>query len=321
MTAGCRTQDDFSLNRPGETGPVFWRMVFMGNSYRLFFSTSFLFVFLALFWQPQTSKPDELAKTGYVIPLETAAPTVPGPIYPTPTSPAPIAQAPSPPTDAAPTSLPEPTETPLPILEPQPTEEPHPTQEPVPTASPEPAVQEPAVQELDAPEPAVDEAFIEFIYQVVNGQPGLLTGVYVEDVLALPIIQQPERNYMFVSEEWGVITQFQSATRRGVTGLLAHNYLSGDLFFGLQIGHPVRLVYGDGTIREYIVEDIQSYEKLDKRSNNSDYLNVATGERLTTQQLFAIMYSGEDKVTFQTCIKQGSDWSWGRIFITAKPNG
>jgi hypothetical protein len=283
----------YSLNRPGDTGPVFWRIVLMGNPYRLFFSTSFLFVFLALFWQPKPTQSDELARTGYMVQQE-AAPTAVGPLFPTPTSPPPTIEAPPPPPTLTPTSLPQPTDTPPP------------TQEPLPTST---------------PEPDIDEALVEFLFQVVNGHPGLLTGVYVENVLALPVVQQPERNYMYVSEELGVITQFQSATRRGVTGLLAHNYLSGDLFFGLEIGQTVTLIYGDGVVREYLVTDIQSYEKLIKGSITSDYVNIETGERLSTQELFAQMYTGEDKVTFQTCIKKGSDWSWGRIFVTARPIG
>lgn len=263
----------------------------MGNSYRLFFSTSLLFFFLALFWQPKPTQSDELARTGNPVQHE-AAPTAAGPLFPTPTSPPPTVEALTPPPTLTPTSLPQPTGTPPP------------TQEPLPTST---------------PEPEVDEALVEFLFQVVTGDPGLLKGVYVENVLALPVVQQPERNYMYVSEELGVITQFQSATRRGVTGLLAHNYLSGDLFFGLEIGQTVTLVYGDGAVREYLVTDIQSYEKLTKGSSTSDYVNTATGERLSTQELFGRMYTGEDKITFQTCIKQGSDWSWGRIFITALP--
>jgi hypothetical protein len=262
----------------------------MVRSYRLFFSTSFIFVFMALFWQANPAQPVESAGAGYLAQQETQ-PTAIAPLYPTPTSPPTIEALPPTPT-FTPTSIPLPTNTLIP------------TQEPLPTST---------------PEPEVDEVLVNFINQVLNGHPGLLTGVYVEAVLALPVIQQPDKNYMFVSEELGVITQFQSAASRGVTGLLAHNYLSGDLFFNLEIGQVVHLVFGDGSIKEYLISQIESYEKLDRRSSNSDYINVETEERLTTQELFSRMYSGGDRVTFQTCIKNGSDWSWGRIFIKATP--
>jgi hypothetical protein len=264
---------------------------FMVNSYRLFFSAGFVFLFLVLFWQPQTTQPDsELAGTGYQI-QQDIQPGIPAPIYPTPTSP-PIQEDPLPTQSFTPTHHPQPTNTPLP------------TQEPLPTYT---------------PQPAVDQVLLDFIAQVSTGEAGVLTGVFVEDILLLPVIQQPDKDYMFVSDELGVITEFQSAARRGVTGLLAHNYLSGDLFFDLEIGMEINLVYGDETLKQYRVAEIERFEKIDKWSNNSDYVNIQTGERFSTQDLFARMYSGGDKVTFQTCIKKGSDWSWGRIFIVATP--
>jgi hypothetical protein len=162
------------------------------------------------------------------------------------------------------------------------------------------------------------EALLQFVSQIVDGDYQSLRGVYVDSILALPVIQQPQGNFMFVAEEMGIITQFQSAAKHGVTGLLAHNYLSGDLFFSLEIDQEVNLVYGDGRVMRYQITDIQSYEKL-MPGHNSLYLNIDSREKLSTQELFQRMYSGGNRVTFQTCIKKGSDWSWGRIFIIADP--
>jgi hypothetical protein len=158
-----------------------------------------------------------------------------------------------------------------------------------------------------------------FIELVGNNGLQELTGVFVEDVMALPVVQQPEGDSLYVSRLLGNVTQFQSAARNGVTGLLAHNYLSGDLFFDLELDQEVHLVYGDGSVSRYMVEDIQRYEKLEGDLQNSYYVNLDTGEMVSTPDLFGRMYTGSEKVTFQTCIKKGTDWSWGRIFITATP--
>lgn len=163
------------------------------------------------------------------------------------------------------------------------------------------------------------EGLQEFIEQLVNAENQDLAGVYVEDVLALPVVQQPEGDRLYVSRLMGNATQFQSAAKHGVTGLLAHNYLSGELFFGLEMGQVVNLIYGDGRVIHYLIEDIQSYEKLEGDFYTSNYANLETGEVLTTPDLFQLMYTGEEKVTFQTCIRNGNDWSWGRIFIVATP--
>jgi hypothetical protein len=159
----------------------------------------------------------------------------------------------------------------------------------------------------------------DFIDLVANGQSQILRGVYVEGVLALPVVHQPQGNSGYVDTTLGTVTQFQSAAKYGVTGLLAHNYLSGDLFFNLERDQEVNLVYGDARIGRYMIVDIQSFQKLAGDVTNSYYVNLDTGEKLSTTELFNLMYTGGDKVTFQTCIQNGSDWSWGRIFITATP--
>jgi hypothetical protein len=159
----------------------------------------------------------------------------------------------------------------------------------------------------------------EFISYVVNGQSQQLVGVYIEDVLALPVVQQPDEDFGYVDSISGTVTQFQSAARQGVTGLLAHNYLSGELFFNLKKEQEVNLIYGDGLVARYLVTDIQSYQKLAGDIRNSNYVDLTSGEKLSTSELFLRVYSGGDKVTFQTCIKKGSNWSWGRIFIIATP--
>jgi hypothetical protein len=159
----------------------------------------------------------------------------------------------------------------------------------------------------------------EFIGQVSSGDALALVGVFVEDTLALPVVQQPEGDPFYVSTILATVTQFQSAAANGITGLLAHNYLSGELFFNLEVGQEVNIIHGDGHAATYRVSDIQSYEKLPGTLQNSHYVNLETGQVISTPDLFNWVYSGSDKVTFQTCIKRGRDWSWGRIFIIATP--
>src|SRR5574341_335350 len=92
-----------------------------------------------------------------------------------------------------------------------------------------------------------------FVRHVSNGQPGVIRGVFVPGRFALSVIQQPENNATFVSNKRDLVTQFEKAARNGVTGLLAHNYLSGRLFYQLTSGQEVFVVYGDGAIQRYRV--------------------------------------------------------------------
>lgn len=158
-----------------------------------------------------------------------------------------------------------------------------------------------------------------FISSVVNDRSDLVAGVYVPDIFALPVIQQPEKQPTYVSDENGLVTQFSSAAKNGVNGLLAHNYLSGELFFRLDIGHEVLIVYGDGAVQHYQVTSIDRFKKITPSSLRSNLVDQSTGETRTTPQVFDQFYRGEHRVTFQTCLEKDGNLNWGLIFIVAMP--
>lgn len=173
-------------------------------------------------------------------------------------------------------------------------------------------------------QPLVEEksAFIsleDFRKGVSDGTTQNIRGVYVQDVLALRVVQQPAKQPAFVSAAQGVITQFGMANSNGVTGLLAHNFAAGKYFSGLAQGHLVNVVYGDGTVKTYQVGKIMRFQALQPDSPTSDFINLDTNEQLTAAGLFSQVYTGGHHVTFQTCIQQGKEDSWGRLFILADP--
>ena len=161
--------------------------------------------------------------------------------------------------------------------------------------------------------------FVEFAKAVQNSEATLLRGVYVPDVLALPIIQQPTGNAGYVSSKLGEVTQFGMAAQFGNIGLLAHNHLSGSSFSQLAIGQEVRLVYGNGKVEYFVIAQIMQFQALDPNSPYSSFRDVTGNETMTAEQLFNKVYRGERHVTFQTCIASGESLSWGRLFIIATP--
>jgi hypothetical protein len=158
-----------------------------------------------------------------------------------------------------------------------------------------------------------------FVSQVENGQSNTIRGVYVPGFLALPVVQQPSGNTGFVSGKPETVTQFQLAARYGVIGLLAHNYLSGQEFYSLIEGLKVVIVKGDGSRDRYRITAIKEYQKLTPGSNWSHYIDLDTGERLTTYQLFGQYYQGEHHLTFQTCLERNGLETWGLRFVVAEP--
>jgi hypothetical protein len=163
-------------------------------------------------------------------------------------------------------------------------------------------------------------SFTDFSKSVLNKDAKLLSGVYVDDVMALPVIQQPAGSAAFVSNTDGEITQFGMASQYGNVGLLAHNHLAGKLFFGLAVGQQVRLVYGDGRTETFVISEVLRYQALQPASPYSSFRNLdKSDETLTAEQMFKRAYLGDRHVTFQTCIEAYGNPSWGRMFVIAIP--
>jgi|RhiMetdeSRZDD1v2_1073273.scaffolds.fasta_scaffold00572_21 hypothetical protein len=161
--------------------------------------------------------------------------------------------------------------------------------------------------------------FADFSRSVQNGDANALRGVYVTDVLALPVVQQPLDRPYYVSNREGEATQFGMASQYGNIGLLAHNTLSGKVFSKLYTGQQVRLVYGDGRVEEFVVADILRFQASMPESVSSSFYNLDRNETLSAGEMFNRAYVGEHRLIFQTCIEANGNMSWGRLFIIALP--
>jgi hypothetical protein len=159
----------------------------------------------------------------------------------------------------------------------------------------------------------------DFTEAVKDGNADNIKGLYAADVFTLRVIQQPSGKPGFVSPIDGVATQFSMATSNHVTGMLAHNFASGRFFFDLAQGNIIDVVYGDGTVKEYKVSAIKRFQALSPKSASSDFIDLDTNEKLSAGGLFSKMYTGKHHLTLQTCIQEGTEDSWGRLFIIAEP--
>jgi hypothetical protein len=143
--------------------------------------------------------------------------------------------------------------------------------------------------------------------------------VSVEGGFSLPIIQQPEGKDFFVSTKNDLITQFSSPAQSGVTGLLAHNYLSGQEFYKLKIGQKLTVDYDGGFAHRYKIVSITRFQKLDPSTVYSELIDLETNMEMSSTDVYNRFYSGSPHVTFQTCLEKDGHWDWGLIFITAEP--
>lgn len=161
--------------------------------------------------------------------------------------------------------------------------------------------------------------FSTFVENIRNGNTDVLAGVYVPDVFALPIVQQPVGNPGYVSQAANTVTQFEMAAEVGNVGLLAHNNLAGQEFTNLSVGDEVRLVYGNGKVEYFIVTQMLRYQALQPYSPYSEFRDLETSQTITAEELFRKVYRGDRHVTFQVCIAANGIDAWGRLFIIAQP--
>ena len=167
--------------------------------------------------------------------------------------------------------------------------------------------------------PKISPEFARFIKQVADGQAKFVRGVFVEGILALRVVQQPTKDWAYVSGVLGNATEFQNAADNGVIGLLAHNYLSGKLFYHLKMGDQIGVVYGDGSVKNYRVSGSFQYQKLDPNDLSSKMVDLSTDITMTSGQVFEKFYAGSDHVTFQTCLEKNGVSTWGLYFVVAQP--
>jgi hypothetical protein len=144
-------------------------------------------------------------------------------------------------------------------------------------------------------------------------------GVYVKDVLALRVFAQPASNPGYVTSQADAVSLFGLAQQYGVTGLIAHNYLAGDSFSNLTQGQQVVLLMADGARQRYKIVSVRRLQALSPWSPLSNFVEVgADGEVLSASQLFHQVYTGSNRVVFQTCIEVDGNPVWGRLFVTAE---
>ncbi len=146
-----------------------------------------------------------------------------------------------------------------------------------------------------------------------------ITGIYLSDVAALPVVQQPAGQPGFVSEQDEQVTQFGMASQYGSIGILAHNTLAGRYFFQLQPNQIVTLTYGDGELQTYRIQQVLQYQALRPLDPYTNFVDLQTQAVVDVVSVFNNVYAAEGRLVLQTCIEANGDESWGRLFIIAEP--
>ena len=135
-------------------------------------------------------------------------------------------------------------------------------------------------------------------------------------MLALPVMQQPSGDSIYVFDKDGEVTQFGMAGQYENVGLLAHNHKAGKSFSQMMIGQEVQLICGDRRAETFVVGKVQA---LHPTNPYSYFKSLDDNELLTATRMFNRVYGGPYHLTFQTCIAAEGELSWGRLFGIAFP--
>jgi hypothetical protein len=158
-----------------------------------------------------------------------------------------------------------------------------------------------------------------FASQLKNGKAEVLAGIYIPELLAAQVTQQPAGNAGFVTSWPNFVTQFSTAHKLGSIGLLAHNHLAGQTFSQLGKNQTFQLVYGNGTTSTFVVTEILRYQALEPNSVSGKFRDLEKGESLSASDLFLKVYDRPGMIILQTCISAKGNSAWGRLFIIAEP--
>jgi len=158
-----------------------------------------------------------------------------------------------------------------------------------------------------------------FISSVENENSWQIVGIYVKDKFEISVVLQPSSNLEFISGLENTATQFNMASDYGTTGMLAHNYLAGEYFFELETGDVVYVIFGDGNINKFAVNEIKQYQAMSPYSPDSNFRDLSNDTYLTASNLFYSIYQSDGELVLQTCIDSEGIESWGRYFVIAEP--
>lgn len=122
-----------------------------------------------------------------------------------------------------------------------------------------------------------------------RGKPVLLRG----PGWVLGVVKQPKGCRVCVTDGWGEATLFREAWRRGVVGLLAHDYRSGRLWYDLRPGDKLEVMFGDGSLARFEVTDVMGW---------------FPGGELSEREVYRMAYEVEGRLTLQTCLPGGGFW-------------
>lgn len=139
--------------------------------------------------------------------------------------------------------------------------------------------------------------------------------LYAEALGALGVVEQPKGKAGWVSDKDDELTHFSMA--KDSYGLLAHNHKAGKKFSNLKVGDKIYM-NPSSKMGERTVKEIKQYQALSPNDVYSAFIDLATNQTKTADEVFKEVYGKDKRTVLQTCISKDGNNEWGRMFIIAE---
>ncbi len=138
----------------------------------------------------------------------------------------------------------------------------------------------------------------------MNGQPGQLSGIWVEDILAFRVKPGLTR---YAPREKDTVSIYDWAWENGVVGLLIHDYRGGTKLYHLNPGVRIAAIYGNGGIDWYVSRGGTWYDSRDSASGGFAgpfriWSCTDCDFDISVRELQNRHYAGNHRLAFQTCV-------------------
>lgn len=143
------------------------------------------------------------------------------------------------------------------------------------------------------------------------------------------IVQQPPGQEEYVDPNYDVITEFSELSEeeeKQARWFLAHiQGKAGQEIAQLRQGMRIRFEMEGGEVQEYEIAGVVRYQATEPNSStaplievneNLETIGIPLSNRAVKRGLFGLANGG---IILQTCIENGGNSSWGRIFVVAQP--
>jgi hypothetical protein len=165
-----------------------------------------------------------------------------------------------------------------------------------------------------------------FLLLLLQCKPTQESDIIFPNVPPMKIVQQPYKNYNWISDFTNVFTQLaQPRSIYGTKVFSIHTYGNDNVLYDLKVGdiifYRTKITTNECSNEIYLnfyqVKEIYHYQAVQPLNPRTPLIDLETNETFSSTRIFDKLFGNNKRILFQTCIFKDGNTSWGRLFIVA----